>query len=677
MATVDIEPASLAVTPGEPQTLTLTVQNDGEDVEAYRLSVVDDAAPYVVMEPDTVLVRPGETATATATITLEHTRRWRQGDLIVRFHVVPAGQPDAFLVVEAIATVQSFSDVAAVLSPVALEGRRRAAAEVTIANAGNTATQAEVSVSSGELVLIINKSRVDLPPNSTETVELGVRARSTRWRGEPVQHPFAVTVAPEDAEAISLSGTFTQLPVFARWAFIAAISAGAVAVAALLVWAGAGLLGAGSSVQAESTPSATASETPQPPPEPDVRTVLTTDVDDTVRAGDPVVVTLEPTAEEVPRDSLLAVEVEWPEGLSLASDDCEAWVAADRDRVLEGAARSGDECIIDLSTGRTDAELTFDTTPAGVEDVVNARATRLVTLDDDEATSVETGPASDFGAAASVDLVLEPYLFWLEVVDGEPSDGGPDATVIIHHIMRGDGTDPIATMAFQIVPPPFVEQINTGPRCQPFEDSTCSLPYDNDPGDPTNTTYEVGVWFEPEDARGVGSLSVVGTALTSVASNEVAGSIRGAEGIVVSDRLYDVDVSLDSDEQPGQAETVTATVEVLANDAPADVAYREGSATLGLELAWPPRLVPVAPPTGCSTLTDRLCTLPNPGPGESSRITMRFTVDDSLEGGEVRATGVALTHDPTTAADRRDGREQAAVTLPAHWIGTNAEWFPQ
>ena len=93
MATVDIEPSSLALTPGKAEVFTLTVRNDGDEVEAYHLTAVDEAAKYVVIEPETLLVHPGDTATAAATITLEHTGRWAVGDLIVRFHIVPAVQP--------------------------------------------------------------------------------------------------------------------------------------------------------------------------------------------------------------------------------------------------------------------------------------------------------------------------------------------------------------------------------------------------------------------------------------------------------------------------------------------------------------------------------------------------------------------------------------------------------
>ncbi|GAA3204332.1 hypothetical protein [Microbacterium terregens] len=673
MATVDIEPASLAVTPGEPEVLTLTVRNDGADVEAFHLTAVDDAAAYVVIEPDTILVRPGETVRAAATLTLDDTGRWRLGDLIVRFHIVPAGQPDAFLVVEAIAMVQSFSDVSAMLSPPDLEGRRSGVAEVTIANAGNAHTNAEVSVSAGELALFVDQSRAALPAHSTESVKLSVRARSLRWRGEPTQHPFVVTVAPEGGQAISLDGTFTQLPILARWALGAAISAGAVAVVALVVWLGAVALGGvpGSASTPSATPSAT-SETPQP--EPDVRMVVVATTDE-VRAGDPVAVSLEPVIEEAPANSLLAMEVEWPEGLVLADDECEAWVEPDTDLVLEGRPRSGDECVIELAGGRRDAELTFATPPAGFVGEVTARANRLVTLASGEATTLETGPDADFGTAAAADITLPPYPFWMEVIDLEPSDGGPDATVIIHHALRGDGTDQEVTMAFQIVPPAFVAGILDTDVCDEREDTNCVVYFGTDADEERNTTRQIDVWFDPHDARGVGPLSVEGSSLTDVPANEVDRWIRGAEGLLVSERMFDVDVRLDSDEDPGQDETVTATIDVTAVEPTGEVtAYTEGSLTLGLELNWPAGLVPVGPPAGCA-LVDRVCTLAGPDPGTPATITMRFVVADPFDAGEVRASGVTLSYDPTTAADRRDGRTRPAVGLPHHWIDSDAEWF--
>lgn len=681
MATVDIEPASLAVTPGESHTLMLTLRNDGDDIEAYHLTVVDDAAGDVVIEPDTLLVHPGETVTAAATLRLEHTGRSRSGDLIVRFHIVPAGRPDDFLVAEAIATIESFSDVAAVLKSPALEGRRGAATDVTISNAGNAPTNAEVSVSAGELALFVDRSHPALPADSAESVELSVRARSLQWRGEPAQHPFVVTVTPEGGQSISLNGTFTQLPIFARWALTTAIAAGAVAVAAVLVWVGAVVIGGAVGTPAASTASATAPATETaapseaPPPEPDVRTIVASTADDDVRAGDPVVFRIEPAVEGAPDDSLVAMEVEWPEGLTLADQECEAWVDPDTDRVLEGRPRSGDECVIELSGGRDEAALTFTTPPVGFSGAVSARATRLVALDDDEATTVETGPDSDFGAEAEAEIDLIPYEFWMELRDIEPSDEGPDAAVIIHRVMRGDGSEEEATMAFEIAPPGFIDGIRDTDQCDDRDGTTCYVNFGSPDDGQTNDQRVIDLYFDPNDARGIGTLSVTGASLTDVAPNQVDRSVRGAEELLVSDRMFDIDVILNSDEDIGQGATVTAIINVIAGELPTGITtYVNGTMTLGLELGWPGGLIPVDAPVGC-TLDDNVCTLPSPSPGEPATITWRFVVDDPFDDGEISARGVTLTYDPTTAADGRDGRTQPTESLWPHWIGSDAESF--
>ena len=681
MATVaDIEPASLAVTPGQAQAFTVTVRNDGDEVEAYHLSVVDDAADYVEIEPDTLLVHPGETGTAAATITLEHSGRWTVGDLVVRLHIVPAGRPDDFIVVEALATIQSFTDVAALLSPPELQGRRTAQTEIAIANAGNAHTDADVAVSAGELVVSIDHARAALPANSSESVDLSVRAKSLLWRGEPAQHPFVVTVTPANEHAISLDGTFTQLPILAGWTFKAAIGVAAAVALLLVLWLGAIVVGSLRGGPVAESASPTVAETPTPEPV----NVVAMDVafdDEGVRSGDPVVVELEPKVDGAPDGSRLAMEVTWTDGLLLSDDDCSAWLASgsDTDRELHGRPQSGDECLIDPSRSGGDAKLTFASPPSGFSGEVSAAATRIVTIEGGEASTSKIGAGSDFGEEATTPITLEPYPFWMEVVDGEPSGDGPDATVVIHRTLLGDGP---ATIAFQVVPPAFVDGIDDTEGCNiqlDTETSTCTVAID-DSDAPQNAARPVKVWFEPDDARGVGVVGVQGVALSigdqDVPSTELGQWIRGAEGLLVSDSIFNVDVRLDSDGDPGEGATVTATVDVTATELPADdKTYADGSWLLGLELRWPSGLVLEGQPVGCTSFVGRTCTLPGPTAGKKATITATFTVGD-LDGGDVWAGGAALTYDPTTQDDRRDGRDEPAVSLPPHWIGSDAEALP-
>ena len=682
MATVaDIEPASLALTPGQAEVFTLTVRNDGDEVEAYHLSVVDDAVDHVVIDPDTLLVHPGETGTATATINLAHTGGWPVKDLIVRFHIVPTVHAEDFVVVEAIATIQSFSDVAAVLSPTTLEGRRGDDAEIAIANAGNTHAYADIAISAGELAVVIDHARVALPAASTESVELAVRAKKLLWHGAPVPHPFNVTVTPEDKPAISLEGTFTQLPVLPGWAPKAALGVAAALVALGAVWLTAlawGTIG-GPLAPATSTPTETAIAAPL-----DVRVAFA--VDDVGNAGDTAVTVLGVDADGAPDDALVAVEVEWPDELTLVDSTCEGWVGAEIDRELHGRPRPGDECLIDPSRSRSEAELTFTTPPAGFGGDVTAMATRLLTIEDGEVQEIEPEAEPDFGQA-DVTIDVQPYPFWMEVEVSDPpasDDGTRQAAITVHRTLLGDGSDQMAQMAFELVLPGFAELTGMG-ICDGFDSdgTVCILDF------PLRPAYfeDLAEWtvtasFETsDDSPDAGLVSARPVALSfdgvPVPSAEVGESIRGAEALlVVADDLFPVDVELDpADAEAG--DTVTATVEVTQSAFPTRVeAFRDGSWKLGLALYWPQALVLTGEPRGCASFVGGVCELRGPPAGDRAVIMLSFTVaDDAFENGDVGADGAALIYDPTTEADRLDGREQPSVDLPPQWIGSDAETF--
>ncbi|WP_448002665.1 COG1470 family protein [Agromyces bauzanensis] len=674
---VDIDPASLAVTPGQAETFTLTVRNDGDDVEAYHLSAAGDAADQVVIQPETLLVHPGETGTATATITLEHGGRWPVGDLIVRFEVVPATHPDDLVAVEAIVSIRSFSEVDAVLSPTALEGRRGDETVISIANSGNTHAYADIAVSAGELTVAMDRARATIPAGSTETVELGLRVPKPLWRGDPVAHPFFVTVTPEDAPAVPLEGTFTQLPVFSKWALTAALGAAGVLVVLAAVWLAAlAWNNAVKPVAASQSPTATA-ETSAPAPV-DVGVELV--ADDLGQAGDAAVTVLDAEIDDAPDGALVAVEVEWPDELGLADSTCEGWVGAEIDRELQGPPRSGDECLIDPSRSRTSAELTFATPPAGFSGEVTATATRLVTLDDGEVEELETGAGSDFGDA-ELAIEVQPYPFWLEVVVADPpefDDGRRQATIGVHRTLARDGTDESARMAFEFLLPGFAElSFMEGCDALGANEATCVLFFPSD-----LEFWSVTATFETrDDPPDAGPVSAAGVELevggVPVPPSEVGERIRGADALLIAvDDLFPVDVELDTDEAEA-GEAVTATVAVTHTPLPNDVdAFRDGSWVLGLELSWPDALVLNGEPSGCASFDRGVCELPGPAGDDRAVVTLSFTVaDDAFENGDVAANGASLVYDPTTEADERDGREVPPVELPREWIGSDAATF--
>lgn len=693
MATVaDIEPDALTVTPGRAETLTLTVHNDGDDVEAYHLSVVDDAEDDVAIEPEMLLVHAGETGTATATINITQRDAWRVGDMIVRFHVTPTVRPGDPVIVEAVATITSFSNVAAALSRTTLEGRRGGGADIEMANTGNTHTYADIAASSGELAVAIDHAHVALPALGSESVGLTVRAKSLLWRGDPVQHPFIVTVGPEGEPPISLQGTFTQLPVFPGWALKALIGAGALAVLGL-VWLV--VLAWGTIVPpAGSSPTGTVVAEPLAVP-------VELTVAEKGRAGDPAVATLTVDVEDPPDDALVAVAVAWPAELSLTDSTCEGWVGAEIDRELRGEPRSGDECLIDPSGSPAEVALTFST-PVGDPNVeppevavptppatfeVTAAATRLLTIEDGEVTAIEPEAGMDPQQDAAT-IEVEPYPFWMDVEVVPPAhddDGTREVRITVHRTLRGDGTDEEAQMGFELLLPQFAELSGQMGICDDHAEGgrVCIIDFPLRPNwDVDLAKWEVTATLEiTDDAPNVGLVSARPVELTidgdPVPEAQVPANIRGAEAqLVVADELFPVNVEL----APAEAtagELVTATVEVTHSGFPPEVeAFRDGTWMLSLNLAWHESLTLNGQPGGCASFEGGVCTLPAPDAGAAAVIELSFTVAaDVFDSGEVSASSAGLSYDPTTEADQLDGRQQPAVGWPAEWIGSDAATF--
>lgn len=709
MATVaDIEPASLTITPGTAEQFTLTLRNEGDDVEAYRLTAIDDAADLVVIEPDTVLVHPGETGTAVATMQLAHSGNWAVGEMVVRFRVLPAGNPDDFLVLEAIATIQSFSDVAAVLLPPTLEGRRGASTRISVANAGNAHAEADLAVSAGNLELTIDRPRVALPAGSTQEVGLRVHARSVLWRGDPEQHDFTVTVTPEGQPSATLEGTFRQLPLLPGWTFVAAIVGAAVIGlgvfigAAILLWNG--ITGVARPVA--TTEAATETATPTPTAEPvTVDTQLTAPADPDP-AGGSVVATVAIDAADAPQDALVAVTVTWPDQLALASDSCLGWLDASTDDLLTpetpGLVRPGDQCLIDPGALRAQADLAFTGPREGFSETVSATASRLVSIENGNVAEVEPGIRRSSDEQLLV--TLDPPPFWLQVEQyrPEPESSTRLFVVAVHRSLDANSED--AQLAFRISTPDFADPPNLygaylvgGAGACVFvpEDDVCvvDFPVDVEPFNQGSGRWVDGAletqWvFVPvqvptdESAAGIVSIEAVGITQgdDELGAGETAALVPPASGpLVLGSDLFPVDVEFDPS-SAANGDEVQATVALTAamfDDRPA---AEDGSRLIQVEFSWWDQINLVDEPVGCAEYDAgaRICTLEEPAVGEEyPDIVMTFTVDDDAtfdgtDRADLLAKVSVLTYPPEDADDLTGG-DDVPGGWPVRWDATEIQ----
>lgn len=699
MATVaDIEPASVTITPGTPEQFTLTIRNEGEDVETYRLASIGDAAEQVDIEPDTLLVPPGETATATATLRLEATRHRTAGELAIRVEVVSTDRPDDVLVLGAIARIRPSGgvdgDVDAVLSPPAVEGRRSGATLIEVANTGNAPVTADIAVSAANLVFTTDRQSVALSPKSSDGVGLGVKARRLLWRGDPVHHDFAVTVAPDGQPARTLEGTFRQLPLLPGRTFVAAIIAAcALGLAALvglgvLAWNGLSSLEPAALNEAQTE---TPAETPVPEPVEVVTRVASPADPDPV---DGIELTIAVDAEDAPENALVAVSVSWPDELALAGDSCLGWfdsASGDlRGSDAPGLVLPGDRCLIDPAAFRAQADLAFTAPPEGFTGTVSARARELVSLADGRVTEVDPGiRRSD---AAELEIVTEAPPFWMAVEAYRPDPESSTRLFVLAVHRAVDASTEDAEFSFRLSAPGFADPPNLygaslqfgAPACVRVpEEDVCvvDFPVDVAPfnqgsgrwvGGSLETQYIFLSLPMPTDGSASGLVSFEPAGLTqgdrTLSETEVAELVPPVSApVVLGAEVFPVDARFDPPAAAPGAE-VQAIVRLTPEIFDDRTAAEDGSRLIRVHLNWPADLDLTDDPTGCASYDARarVCTLDAPATGELTEIRLTFTVaEDAWFDGSFDANlwskASVVTYPP------QDARDLADAAVPGGW----------
>ncbi|MGX5697698.1 COG1470 family protein [Agromyces soli] len=228
--TATLNPSSREVMPGEQATFELTVSNDSLLVESYTLAPIGPVAGWTVVEPAQLTIYPGTTQTATVTVSPPRTSAAAQGRMPVGVKVQPAEQPEFQASAEAEIEILPFSAVDAELVPRISRGRGRKRIRLAIDNRGNLPLSAAIAGASSDAITITTPTpEVQVDPGHALFVDVDLRPRARVWRGADVNHPFTLTVVPEQynpvlpptgapgEQPITLDGSYTQQRVFPRW----------------------------------------------------------------------------------------------------------------------------------------------------------------------------------------------------------------------------------------------------------------------------------------------------------------------------------------------------------------------------------------------------------------------------------------------------------------------------
>ena len=261
-----LEPLSSTVDAGGSASVEQRVRNTADIVEEYHVDVVGDPALWCVIEPSTVRLYPGTTATVHLTFSPPRNSDSTAGPHPFGVRVTPVETPDAVMVPEGNITVTPFIDIRAELLPVTVRGWRRAKPRLVVDNYGNTtATAAVLADGSGNrLDFDIRRPAIQIPPGRADFSLLRLRPDRTLWLGQKVSHPYTTTLQLSGAEPVAAKGTFVQTALLPRW--VARLFA--VLCAFLAVFAGLWLSihpTVSTATTAQNTPAAASSTIPAPP----------------------------------------------------------------------------------------------------------------------------------------------------------------------------------------------------------------------------------------------------------------------------------------------------------------------------------------------------------------------------------------------------------------------------
>lgn len=234
------------MTPGNTASTSLTVRNDSDIVEAYRLEVVGDCAAWTTVEPERVSLYPGTSETVTIRLAPPRSSQVKAGDAPLAVRVLPTEHPESVRVPETTVHIQEYRELRAESAPKRRHGWLRGRYRLAVRNEGNSPVRFGFTPAQPgeELKFDFRPAAVKLEPGESAEVVLRVATGKPVWLGSPATWPFTVEVAetgdgedgmerPEPgAVRAPLEVEFVQIPIFPTWllAVLAAL------LALLLAW---------------------------------------------------------------------------------------------------------------------------------------------------------------------------------------------------------------------------------------------------------------------------------------------------------------------------------------------------------------------------------------------------------------------------------------------------------
>lgn len=228
----------VAVVPGAPTSVLLTVENVGDTTESYTVIPAGLTAPWTTITRPNVTLFGGSQDVIEVVIRPPAIYTTTAGPTTVAVRVVSQTDPDDEVIAETIADVASFDDRRITTLQPVRRARRRATFEFMVENHGNNLANCRLHLvdRTNRLDGTFDPPAVGVAPGSTSLVRLNAKAGGGRFRRAERQLDFEIEATEPDHDPATGLATLIQPPTLSARVIGRALATAAVLAAIVLAW---------------------------------------------------------------------------------------------------------------------------------------------------------------------------------------------------------------------------------------------------------------------------------------------------------------------------------------------------------------------------------------------------------------------------------------------------------
>ncbi|MCU0259757.1 MAG: hypothetical protein MUE78_01940, partial [Ilumatobacteraceae bacterium] len=230
----------IEVTPGEPVSLQLTVENLGEHTESFTIVGAGLTAAWTTVTRPNVTLFGGSSDVIEVVVRPPAIHTTSAGPTTAAVRVMPQQDPDETVVAEATLQVHEFDDRRISMLQPLQRSRRRATFELMDENHGNNLASCRLHLvdPTGRVDGTFDPPAVGVAPGASSLVRLKLSAVGGRWRRADRQLDFEVEATqPDHAPAIG-RGALIQPPTVPARALVSTLGVLALLVGLVAAWFG-------------------------------------------------------------------------------------------------------------------------------------------------------------------------------------------------------------------------------------------------------------------------------------------------------------------------------------------------------------------------------------------------------------------------------------------------------